>query len=99
MTPDPSEQRREDETKPVTSSENEPRLGELGDALSHIDTQLSSGGIAAGAAKGILYSLIETIGALVGDPDLPEHSREGYAELLEAARELRAKLTRAGGTP
>ena len=43
-------------------------------------------------AKGILYSLIETLGALVGDPDLPEHSRVGYEGLLETARELRAKI-------
>lgn len=69
-----------------------PELDHLHDALDHVDTLLSSGNIAVSAAKGILYSLIETLGALVGDPDLPEHSRAGYEGLLETARELRAKV-------
>lgn len=71
-----------------------PDLEHLDAALSHVDQQVSSGSIASGAAKGILYSLIETLGAFVGDPDLPEHARSGYQGLLEAARELRAKLER-----
>lgn len=69
-----------------------PDVDHLNDALNHVDTLLSSGNIAVSAAKGILYSLIETLGALVGDPDLPEHSRAGYEGLLETARELRAKI-------
>jgi len=48
--------------------------------------------MAAGAAKGILYSIIETLGTLVGDPDLPSHARSGYEGLLETARELRSKI-------
>ena len=83
MTPDPNSQKPEP---------TRPELGHLNDALNHVDTSLSSGSIAASAARGILYSLIETLGALVGDPDLPEHSRAGYEGLLETARELRAKL-------
>jgi hypothetical protein len=83
MTPDPHEQKPE-----PTPAE----LDHLNDALNHVDTLLSSGNIAVSAAKGILYSLIETLGALVGDPDLPEHSRAGYEGLLETARELRAKV-------
>ncbi|WP_094781864.1 hypothetical protein [Paraburkholderia ribeironis] len=78
--------------KPPTG--DRPELEHLDEALSHVNQQVSSGGIASGAAKGILYSLIETLGALVGDPDLPEHARSGYEGLLEAARELRAKLDR-----
>jgi hypothetical protein len=35
---------------------------------------------------------METLGALIGDPDLPEHARSGYEGLLETARELRARL-------
>ena len=61
-------------------------------ALEHLDSTLSSGSIAAGAAKGLIYSVIETLGVLVGDPDLPEHVRSGYEGLLETARELRAKI-------
>jgi hypothetical protein len=83
MSPDPNRQ------KPEPAR---PELGHLNDALTHVDTLLSSGNIAVSAAKGILYSLIETLGALVGDPDLPEHSRAGYEGLLETARELRAKV-------
>ncbi len=86
MTSDPSKKPVEDE-----SSKN---LQELDAALSHVHTSLTTGDIAAGAAKAIVYSLIETLGALVGDPDLPEHSRSGYEGLLEKARELRAKLGR-----
>jgi hypothetical protein len=76
--------------KPPTG--DRPELENLDAALSHVDQQVSSGSIASGAAKGILYSLIETLGTFVGDPDLPEHARSGYEGLLEAARELRAKL-------
>jgi hypothetical protein len=69
-----------------------PDVDHLDAALNHVDTQLSSGHIAVGAAKGILYSLIETLGALVGDPDLPDHARSGYEGLLETARALRTRL-------
>ncbi|MCG5075596.1 hypothetical protein [Paraburkholderia tagetis] len=69
-------------------------LENLNAALSHVDEGVKSGSIAKGAAKGLVFSLIETLGALVGDPDLPEHARSGYEGLLEAARELRVKLER-----
>lgn len=84
MTSDPS-------NKPTEDSPSK-QLEQLDAALTHVNTSLSTGGIAASAAKGILYSLIETLGALVGDPDLPEHSRSGYEALLETARELRMKI-------
>jgi hypothetical protein len=70
----------------------QPDLEHLNAALAHVNEGVKSGRIAAGAAKGLVYSLVETLGALVGDPDLPEHARSGYQGLLEAARELRAKL-------
>ncbi|MBB3261514.1 hypothetical protein F4827_006446 [Paraburkholderia bannensis] len=76
--------------QPVSQSD----LDNLNAALSHVDEGVKSGNIAAGAAKGLVFSLIETLGALVGDPDLPEHARSGYEGLLEAARELRVKLER-----
>ena len=79
---------------PKPPSDDRPDMEHLDAALSHVNQQVSSGSIATGAAKGIVYSLIETLGALVGDPDLPEHARSGYEGLLEAARELRAKLDR-----
>jgi len=80
--------------KPETKPQERPDLEHLNAAFSHVDAGVQSGNIAAGAAKGILYSLIETLGALVGDPDLPEHARAGYEGLLEAARELRVKVDR-----
>ncbi|MDR5813546.1 MULTISPECIES: hypothetical protein [unclassified Caballeronia] len=61
-------------------------------AISHVDQSYAAGKMAAGAAKGILYSIIETLGTLVGDPDLPAHARSGYEGLLETARELRTKI-------
>jgi hypothetical protein len=61
-------------------------------AISHIDESYATGIMAAGAAKGILYSVIETLGTLVGDPDLPEHARSGYQALLVSARELRSRI-------
>jgi hypothetical protein len=84
MTSDPSRKPAED-----TSSK---QLEQLGAALDYVHTSLTSGSIAVGAARGIVYSLIETLGALVGDPDLPQHSRSAYEGLLETARELRVKL-------
>ena len=80
------------DVSPKPPSGDRPEIEQLDAALSHVNQQVSTGGIASGAAKGIVYSLIETLGALVGDPDLPEHARSGYEGLLEAARELRAKL-------
>ena len=85
MTSDPSKKPDED----ASSKQLEQQLDA---ALSHVHTSLTTGSIAVGAAKGIVYSLIETLGALVGDPDLPEHSRSGYEALLETARELLTKL-------
>ncbi len=71
-----------------------PDLNHLNEAISHVDEGVRSGSLAIGAAKGLLYSLIETLGVVVGDPDLPEHARSGYEGLLEVARELRVKLDR-----
>jgi hypothetical protein len=69
-----------------------PALEQMDAALGHVGQLLRTGGIAHGAAKGLLYSIVETLGVLVGDPDLPEHARSGYEGLLESARELHAKL-------
>ncbi len=91
MTSDGSQQHDAQDGKPAGET---PELEHLNAALTHVGEGVKSGNIAAGAAKGIVYSLIETLGALVGDPDLPEHARSGYEGLLETARELRVKLER-----
>ena len=84
----------DDLQKPEKKPQEQPDLAHLNAAFSYVDEGVQSGSMAAGAAKGLLYSLIETLGALVGDPDLPEHARAGYEGLLEAARELRVKVDR-----
>jgi hypothetical protein len=38
--------------------------------------------------------LVETLGAMVGDPDLPSHLKSGYMGALDLAVELEAKLTK-----
>jgi hypothetical protein len=73
-----------------------PDVDHLSDALDHLSSAVETNSIASGAAKGLVYSIIETLGTLVGDPDLPEHARSGYEGLLETAREIRARLE--GGT-
>jgi hypothetical protein len=62
------------------------------DAVNHIDEAVTNKTIAIGAAKGIVYSLVETLGTMVGDPDLPAHIKSGYMGALDLAVELEAKL-------
>ena len=64
------------------------------DAVNHIDEAVANNTIAIGAAKGIVYSLVETLGAMVGDLDLPNHLKSGYMGALDLAVELEAKLHR-----
>lgn len=64
----------------------------LGASLDHVDHALKQGQIARGAAKGLIYSLIETLGVVLGDPSLPEQLRDGYEGLLETAREIEQRL-------
>jgi hypothetical protein len=88
MNSDPIEPRP---TEPVVDN-GHPEVEQFDAAITHVDESYAAGHIAAHAAKGILYSIIETLGTLVGDPDLPSHARSGYEGLLETARELRAKI-------
>ncbi|OWF65959.1 hypothetical protein B6A14_09425 [Polynucleobacter hirudinilacicola] len=64
------------------------------DAVKHIDEAVSNKSIASSAAKGIVFSLVETLGAMVGDPDLPAHLKSGYMGALDLAVELEAKLAK-----
>lgn len=66
------------------------------DAVNHIDKAASSSTIAVSAAKGLVYSLVETLGTMIGDPDLPSHVRLGYEGALELAHQLEAKITALG---
>jgi len=91
MNSDPTEPRDTRSTEPDLQ-EPHPDIEHFDAAITHVDESVAAGRMAAGAAKGILYSLIETLGTLVGDPDLPSHARSGYEGLLETARELRARI-------
>lgn len=64
------------------------------DAVNHIDDAVENNSIATGAAKGLIYSVIETLGTMVGDPDLPSHLKSGYMGVLDLAVELEAKLAK-----
>lgn len=64
------------------------------DAVNHIDESVANNSIAASAAKGLVYSLVETLGTMVGDPDLPAHLKSGYMGALDLAVELEAKLSK-----
>ena len=66
------------------------------DAVHHIDEAITSKTIASSAAKGLVYSLVETLGSMVGDPDLTSHMQSGYQGALELARELQTKIERVG---
>ena len=66
------------------------------DAISHINSALSVNQISHSAAKGLVYSLVETLGSMIGDPDLPSHIRSGYEGVLELAQELERKIQSIG---
>ena len=86
----------------ASKSESKSELGPDGlpghdyflDAVNHIDEAVVNQSIAIGAAKGIVFSLVETLGAMVGDPDLPAHLKSGYMGALDLAVELEAKLSK-----
>lgn len=77
---------------PTKQASQAPEPDHFDAALTHLNESIGSNSIAASAAKGILYAMTETLGTLVGDPNLPDHARTSYEGLLEIARELRAKL-------
>jgi hypothetical protein len=62
------------------------------DAVNHIDQAVSEKSIAVSAARGIVYSLVETLGTVVGDPNLPAHLKSGYMGALDLAADLETKL-------
>jgi TRAP-type mannitol/chloroaromatic compound transport system permease large subunit len=69
-----------------------PEVNSFQEAIGHVGKQVSLNEIAVGAAKGILYGLVEALGVIVGDPDLPSHIRSGYEGVLAEARELQIKI-------
>ena len=82
------------ETQEPLGSDGLPGHDYFLDAVNHIDEAVTNKTIAISAAKGIVFSLVETLGAMVGDPDLPNHLKSGYMGALDLAVELEAKLHR-----
>jgi len=68
-------------------------------AISHVDEAIGKQSIPLAAARGIVYSLIEMLGAMVGTPNLPEHLLSGYEGLYEAANELEVKIHQLKDSP
>ncbi len=80
------------ETQEPLGSDGLPGHDYFLDAVNHIDEAVANKTIAISAAKGIVFSLVETLGTMVGDPDLPNHLKSGYMGALDLAVELEAKL-------
>ncbi|MBU6468219.1 MAG: hypothetical protein KGN31_06750 [Betaproteobacteria bacterium] len=62
------------------------------DAVAHLKSETERHDHVTGALRGLVYSVIETLGQLVGDPDLPEHVKSGIEGALEVAREIQHKI-------
>lgn len=80
----------------ISDSQNRLPQAHFDAAINHIDSALSVNQITHSAAKGLIYSLIETLGSMIGDPDLPNHMRSGYEGVLEVAQELERKIESIG---
>jgi hypothetical protein len=48
--------------------------------------------VSTSTAKGLVYSLGETLGVMLGDPCLPEHMRSGYQGLMEMVRKVEGRI-------
>jgi|GEM_PF-1141717 len=68
---------------------------ELIGAVKYLEEGVSTGRVAKGVAKGILYSLTETLGVMLGDIDLPNHIQQGYQGVLEEIAEVQQQFSRA----
>lgn len=66
------------------------------DAISHVDSQFAGSDMMHSTAKGLIYSILETLGTVIGDPDLPSHLRSGYEGALEMAQEVERKILSIG---
>ena len=82
--------RKQSELEGIPSSE------QCIDAISHVDDNFSGSDLMQSTAKGVVYSLLETLGSVVGDPDLPGHLRSGYEGAIDVAREVEARIESLG---
>lgn len=68
------------------------QLEDMKAAIEHIDHSIQNQSISLSAALGLIYSITETVGVIIGDPDLPRHIHNGYEGLAEVAIELQIKI-------
>ena len=78
------------------STEQHPELDRMHAAVEHVRELLASDSIPINAAEGLLLGLVNVIGTLTGDPQLPAHIRGSYDGLLELSRELLWKIRSRG---
>ena len=69
-----------------------PVLENIASAVNHLDHSVKTQSISLSAALGLIYSITETLGVLIGDPDLPRHIHSGYEGLAEIALELQTRI-------
>lgn len=69
-----------------------PALENIASAVDHIGHSVKTQSISLSAALGLIYSITETLGVLIGDPDLPRHIHSGYEGLAEIALELQTRI-------
>ena len=74
------------------ANNHEDQIEHLDAAIGHVDALLASDDSSVKAVRGILFSLSQTLGNRVGDPNLPEHIQTGYAKLHDVVNLLHAKL-------
>ncbi len=74
------------------ASNHEDQMEHLDAAINHVDALLASDDSSVKAVRGILFSLSQTLGSKVGDPNLPDHIQTGYAKLHDAVNFLHSKL-------
>ena len=66
------------------------------DAIKYVDDSFANSDLLQSTAKGLIYSILETLGTLIGDPDLPAHLRSGYEGAVDLAREVEARIESIG---
>ncbi len=68
------------------------QLQDIAAAIDHIDNSIKNQSISLSAALGLIYSITETLGVLIGDPDLPNHLHNAYEGLAEVSVELETRI-------
>lgn len=80
----------------IAEFENAPSHEDFVGAINHVEDSFSNSDLLQSTAKGLIYSILEALGSVVGDPDLPSHLRSGYEGAIELAREVQARIDSIG---